>query len=36
VSSAAKSLDLVRQNLQVCINKELDEVIKRYLDVSRN
>ncbi|GAB6026504.1 hypothetical protein CHUAL_012929 [Chamberlinius hualienensis] len=32
VSSAAKSLDLVRQNLQQHINKEISEVIKRYTD----
>lgn len=32
--NAAKSLDLLRQNLQNSINKDIDNVIKKYLTVS--
>jgi len=31
--NAAKSLDLLRQNLQNSINKDIDNVIKKYLTV---
>lgn len=34
--NAAKSLDLLRQNLQNSINKDIDNVIKKYLTVSIN
>ena len=34
ISSTAKSLDLLRQNLQSVINKEIDVIIKKYLEVS--
>lgn len=34
VQSSAKSLDLLRQNVQAAINKEIDSVIKKYLEVS--
>lgn len=33
MTSAAKSLDILRQNLQAAINKEIDLVIKKYLEV---
>nr|XP_014288498.1 deoxynucleotidyltransferase terminal-interacting protein 1 isoform X3 [Halyomorpha halys] len=32
MTSAAKSLDILRQNLQAAINKEIDLVIKKYLE----
>ncbi|XP_067135365.1 deoxynucleotidyltransferase terminal-interacting protein 1 [Centruroides vittatus] len=32
ISSPIKSLDLLRQNLQTSINKEIDEIIQRYLE----
>ena len=32
ITSAAKSLDILRQNLQKSMNKEINEVIQRYLD----
>lgn len=31
----AKSLDLLRKNLQSAINKDIDAVIKKYLEVCR-
>lgn len=31
--NAAKSLDLLRQNLQNSINKDIDNIIKKYLTV---
>lgn len=34
--NAAKSLDLLRQNLQNSINKDIDNVIKKYLSVCTN
>lgn len=34
VVNAAKSLDLLRQNIQSAINNDIDHVIKKYLDVS--
>lgn len=34
VVNAAKSLDLLRQNIQSAINNDIDRVIKKYLDVS--
>jgi hypothetical protein len=34
VTGAAKSLDILRQNLQANINKEIDMVIKKYLEVN--
>lgn len=34
VVNAAKSLDLLRQNIQFAINNDIDRVIKKYLDVS--
>lgn len=34
--NAAKSLDLLRQNLQNSINKDIDNVIKKYLSVCMN
>ena len=36
VVNAAKSLDLLRQNIQSAINNEIDLVIKKYLDVSQD
>ena len=33
ITSATKSLDILRQNLQASINKEIDMVIKKYLEV---
>lgn len=33
VTNAAKSLDILRQNLQASINKEIDAVLKKYLEV---
>ena len=35
ITSTAKTLDLLRQNLQKCINKEIDTIVKQYLDVGR-
>lgn len=32
VSSTQKSLDILRQNLQKSINKDIDEVVRKYLD----
>ncbi|XP_073984098.1 deoxynucleotidyltransferase terminal-interacting protein 1 [Rhodnius prolixus] len=32
ITSAAKSLDILRQNLQATINKEIDLVIRKYLE----
>ena len=32
ITSTAKTLDLLRQNLQKCINKEIDTIVKQYLD----
>ncbi|XP_046680513.1 deoxynucleotidyltransferase terminal-interacting protein 1 [Homalodisca vitripennis] len=32
VTNAAKSLDILRQNLQTSINKEIDAVLKKYLE----
>ncbi|XP_054257847.1 deoxynucleotidyltransferase terminal-interacting protein 1 isoform X3 [Macrosteles quadrilineatus] len=32
VTNAAKSLDILRQNLQTSINKEIDGVLKKYLE----
>lgn len=34
ITSPAKSLDLLRKNLQNAINKDIDNVLKKYLDVS--
>ena len=34
MTSASKSLDLLRLNIQNVINKEIDAVLKKYLDVS--
>ena len=34
ITNTAKSLDLLRQNLQKHIDKEIDAIIQRYLDVS--
>lgn len=34
VVNAAKSLDLLRQNIQSAINNDIDRVVKKYLDVS--
>lgn len=36
ITSAAKSLDILRQNLQATINKEIDLVIRKYLEVNLN
>lgn len=33
VTNAAKSLDILRQNLQSSINKEIDAILKKYLEV---
>lgn len=33
ITNAAKSLDILRQNLQSSINKEIDAVLKTYLEV---
>ena len=33
IGNTAKSLDLIRQNLQKHINKEIDEVIQKYIKV---
>lgn len=33
ITSPAKSLDLLRRNLQSAINKDIDCVIKKYLEV---
>lgn len=35
MTSASKSLDLLRLNIQTVINKEIDAVLKKYLDVSK-
>ncbi|XP_074641287.1 uncharacterized protein LOC141899034 [Tubulanus polymorphus] len=32
ITSSAKSLDLLRQNLQKSVNKEIDEVIQKYVE----
>jgi len=32
--NAARSLDLLRSNLQKFINKEIDDVIQKYINVS--
>ncbi|KAH1011028.1 hypothetical protein HUJ04_000470 [Dendroctonus ponderosae] len=32
VTSATKSLDLLRKNVQMAINKDIDNIIKKYLD----
>ncbi|XP_030746943.1 deoxynucleotidyltransferase terminal-interacting protein 1 isoform X2 [Sitophilus oryzae] len=32
VTSTAKSLDLLRKNLQAAINKDIDNIIKKYID----
>ena len=34
ITSAAKSLDILRQNLQKYINREIDDIVQRYLTVS--
>ncbi len=34
ITSAAKSLDILRANLQKHINKEMDVIIQKYLEVS--
>lgn len=34
VVNAAKSLDILRQNIQSAINNDIDRVVKKYLDVS--
>lgn len=36
VVNAAKSLDLLRQNIQSAINNDIDRIIKKYLDVSED
>lgn len=36
IKSPAKSLDLLRKNLQSAINKDIDNVIKKYLEVCLN
>lgn len=36
ITSPAKSLDLLRKNLQNAINKDIDNVIKKYLEVELN
>lgn len=33
ITSPAKSLDILRKNLQSAINKDIDNVIKKYLEV---
>jgi hypothetical protein len=33
IMSAAKSLDILRQNIQSAINKEIDTILKKYLEV---
>lgn len=33
ITSPVKSLDLLRRNLQAAINKDIDNVIKKYLEV---
>ena len=35
MTSASKSLELLRLNVQNVINKEIDAVLKKYLDVSK-
>uniref|UniRef100_A0A8D8ZTG8 Uncharacterized protein n=2 Tax=Cacopsylla melanoneura TaxID=428564 RepID=A0A8D8ZTG8_9HEMI len=35
VMSATKSLDILRQNLQASINRDIDSIIKGYLEVRR-
>lgn len=32
-ASANKSLDILRQNIQAAVTKEIDQVIKKYLEV---
>ncbi|XP_064613149.1 deoxynucleotidyltransferase terminal-interacting protein 1-like [Liolophura sinensis] len=32
ITSAAKSLDILRQNLQKAMNKEIDEIIQKYME----
>lgn len=34
MAGPAKSLDILRRNLQSAINKDIDNIIKKYLDVS--
>ena len=34
ISSAAKSLDLLRQNVQKDINRELEDIVQKYVEVS--
>ena len=34
ITSAARSLDILRQNLQKSINNDIQEVLKKYIDVS--
>lgn len=34
ITNPAKSLDLLRKNLQNAINKDIDNVIKKYIEVS--
>ena len=34
ITGTAKTLDLLRQNLQKWINKEIDGILQRYIDVS--
>lgn len=33
ITSPVKSLDLLRKNLQTAINKDIDNVIRKYLEV---
>lgn len=33
ITSPVKSLDLLRRNLQTAINKDIDNVVKKYLEV---
>lgn len=34
ITSPTKSLDILRKNLQNAINKDIDNVLKKYIDVS--
>lgn len=34
ITSPVKSLDILRRNIQNAINKDIDNVIKKYLEVS--
>lgn len=34
ITSPTKSLDILRKNLQDAINKDIDNVLKKYVDVS--